>query len=100
MQQKLDYIHYNPVAAGFVDEPEHYRYSSAKDYAGKKGDADKSVAAAETSTPSDSKSEPAAAGESKAAMADTKQSSDSVSADLKPSKNSKRKREQRFLRQV
>ncbi len=37
MQQKLDYIHQNPVEAGFVDKPEHYLYSSARDYAGKKG---------------------------------------------------------------
>ncbi|MBT3801086.1 MAG: transposase [Bacteroidetes bacterium] len=37
MQQKLDYIHMNPVEAGFVDEPEHYLYSSARDYSGKKG---------------------------------------------------------------
>jgi putative transposase len=28
--QKLDYIHYNPVAAGIVDEPEHYLLSSAR----------------------------------------------------------------------
>ena len=36
-QQKLDYIHNNPVVAGLVDEPEYYRYSSASDYAGQKG---------------------------------------------------------------
>ncbi|MGI8600088.1 MAG: hypothetical protein ACR2KB_12620 [Chitinophagaceae bacterium] len=35
--QKLDYIHNNPVEAGFVDIPEEYRYSSARDYAGGKG---------------------------------------------------------------
>jgi putative transposase len=35
--QKLEYIHLNPVRAGFVDEPWHYRYSSAKDYSGMKG---------------------------------------------------------------
>jgi putative transposase len=35
--QKLDYIHMNPVKAGLVDEPEHYRWSSARDYAGVKG---------------------------------------------------------------
>ena len=29
--QKLEYIHYNPVAAGFVDRPEDYLYSSARD---------------------------------------------------------------------
>ena len=37
MDQKLDYIHYNPVVAGWIDEPEHYLYSSARDYAGGKG---------------------------------------------------------------
>jgi REP element-mobilizing transposase RayT len=36
-QQKLDYIHYNPVKAGFVAEPHHYLYSSAADYAGMPG---------------------------------------------------------------
>ena len=35
--QKLDYIHMNPVVAGFVSEPQHYLYSSAVDYAGGKG---------------------------------------------------------------
>lgn len=37
MQQKLDYIHNNPVKAGFVDNPDDYLYSSARDYAGIKG---------------------------------------------------------------
>ena len=37
MQQKLDYIHNNPVEAGFVEEAEKYLYSSARDYAGEKG---------------------------------------------------------------
>jgi REP element-mobilizing transposase RayT len=37
IEQKLDYIHNNPVTAGWVDEPEHYLYSSARDYAGGKG---------------------------------------------------------------
>lgn len=37
IQQKADYIHTNPVKAGFVGEPEHWRYSSAIDYAGGKG---------------------------------------------------------------
>lgn len=37
MRQKLDYIHYNPVRRGYVDMPEHWRYSSARDYAGKEG---------------------------------------------------------------
>lgn len=30
MRQKLDYIHRNPVERGYVDLPEHWRYSSAK----------------------------------------------------------------------
>ena len=30
MHQKLEYIHDNPVARGYVDEPEHWRYSSAR----------------------------------------------------------------------
>jgi len=29
MQQKLDYIHLNPVAAGIVNEPQYYVFSSA-----------------------------------------------------------------------
>jgi putative transposase len=37
IDQKLDYIHNNPVVAGWVDEPEHYLYSSARDYSGSKG---------------------------------------------------------------
>ncbi len=36
-EQKLDYIHNNPVAEGIVENPEHYLYSSARDYAGGKG---------------------------------------------------------------
>ncbi len=32
--EKIDYIHQNPVRAGYV---ENYLYSSARDYAGKKG---------------------------------------------------------------
>lgn len=30
--QKLNYIHYNPVKAGIVDKAEEYQYSSARDY--------------------------------------------------------------------
>ena len=30
--QKMNYIHNNPVEAGIVEKPEHYIYSSAKDY--------------------------------------------------------------------
>lgn len=37
MDQKLEYVHQNPVVAGIVDEPEHYLYSSARAYAGIKG---------------------------------------------------------------
>jgi putative transposase len=37
MQQKLDYLHENPVTAGYVNEPWEYLYSSAKDYSGGKG---------------------------------------------------------------
>jgi len=33
MQQKLDYIHNNPVVAEIVEEPQEYIYSSAKFYA-------------------------------------------------------------------
>jgi putative transposase len=31
-EQKLDYIHYNPVKKGFVEQPEHWKYSSARNY--------------------------------------------------------------------
>jgi len=37
MLQKLEYIHYNPVKRGYVDEPVHWRYSSARNYAGMEG---------------------------------------------------------------
>ncbi|NDK57702.1 REP-associated tyrosine transposase [Pontibacter fetidus] len=37
LDQKLEYIHQNPVRAEWVSEPEHYRYSSAANYAGKLG---------------------------------------------------------------
>lgn len=30
--QKIEYIHNNPVVAGIVDRPEHYLYSSARNY--------------------------------------------------------------------
>jgi putative transposase len=36
-KQKLDYIHQNPVKAEWVDEPQHYLYSSARNYAGEQG---------------------------------------------------------------
>ena len=35
--QKLEYLHQNPVKAEIVNNPEDYRYSSAIDYAGGKG---------------------------------------------------------------
>ena len=37
IDQKLDYVHNNPVTAEIVDEPHYYLYSSARDYAGIKG---------------------------------------------------------------
>ena len=37
MHEKLTYIHQNPVRRGYVDLPEHWRYSSARDYGGQRG---------------------------------------------------------------
>ena len=37
MEQRLDYIHNNPVKAAIVSEPEYYLYSSAIDYTGEIG---------------------------------------------------------------
>lgn len=37
MRQKVDYIHQNPVKRGYVDRPEHWRYSSARNYLGQNG---------------------------------------------------------------
>ena len=37
IDQKLHYNHQNPVKDGWVEEPEHYLYSSARDSAGMKG---------------------------------------------------------------
>jgi REP element-mobilizing transposase RayT len=38
MHQKLNYLHNNPVEAGFVEKPEDWLYSSANDYyTGRKG---------------------------------------------------------------
>ena len=34
MRQKLEYIHDNPVKRGYVADPTHCRYSSARNYAG------------------------------------------------------------------
>ena len=33
----LEYIHLNPVMAGFVIDPENWKYSSARDFSGMKG---------------------------------------------------------------
>jgi hypothetical protein len=37
MREKLEYIHANPVKRGYVDKPEQWRYSSARNYAGEIG---------------------------------------------------------------
>ena len=37
IDQKIDYVHCNPVAAGIVEKPEEYIYSSARDYCGTGG---------------------------------------------------------------
>ena len=37
MLQKLEYLHNNPVKRGYVDDPVHWRYSSARNYAGQPG---------------------------------------------------------------
>ncbi len=37
MRQKVEYIHQNPVKRGYVDEAVHWRYSSARNYAGGEG---------------------------------------------------------------
>ena len=37
MLQKLEYMHHNPLRRGYVDDPTHWRYSSARNYAGMKG---------------------------------------------------------------
>jgi len=37
IKQKLDYVHQNPVVAGFVTEAIYYPYSSAYDYGGGNG---------------------------------------------------------------
>ena len=33
----IEYIYYNPVKRGYIDKPEHWRYSSSRDYIGLKG---------------------------------------------------------------
>jgi putative transposase len=35
--QKLEYAHNNPVKRGYVDDPLHWRYSSARNYARQRG---------------------------------------------------------------
>ena len=37
LRQKVEYIHRNPVERGYVDRPEHWRYSSARNYMGSEG---------------------------------------------------------------
>ena len=37
LRQKVDYIHLNPVKRGYVDDAVHWRYSSARNYAGMDG---------------------------------------------------------------
>ena len=37
MDKVLEYIHFNPVKAGYVDDPVHWRYSSARNYMGQEG---------------------------------------------------------------
>jgi putative transposase len=37
LMQKIEYIHYNPVRRGYVDSPEHWRYSSYRQYMGEEG---------------------------------------------------------------
>jgi REP element-mobilizing transposase RayT len=37
LRQKLEYIHNNPVKRGYVDNQIHWRYSSARNYAGEEG---------------------------------------------------------------
>jgi hypothetical protein len=34
LEQKLQYIHNNPVARGYVEDAIHWRYSSARNYQG------------------------------------------------------------------
>ena len=37
MRQKIDYIHYNPLKRGYVDQAKHWRCSSARNYTGEQG---------------------------------------------------------------
>ncbi len=37
MLQKLEYMHHNPIRRGYVDQAEHWRHSSARNYLGMPG---------------------------------------------------------------
>ena len=37
LRQKLEYTHNNPLKRGYVDKPEHWRFSSARNYVGMPG---------------------------------------------------------------
>ncbi len=37
MRQKLEYMHFNPLKRDYVDDPVHWRHSSARNYAGLPG---------------------------------------------------------------
>ena len=37
LYQKFNYLNFNPVVSGFVEKPEDWVYSSARDYCGLKG---------------------------------------------------------------
>ncbi|MBC7750342.1 MAG: transposase [Candidatus Saccharibacteria bacterium] len=37
LRQKVEYIHQNPIKRGYVDQAEHWRYSSARSYLGSVG---------------------------------------------------------------
>ena len=37
MWQKIEYTHNNPLRRGYIDDPSHWRYSSARCYAGQPG---------------------------------------------------------------
>ena len=43
MEQKLEYLHMNPVKAGLVQNPENYKYSSASNYYGSGGTLDVTI---------------------------------------------------------
>lgn len=44
MKERINYIHNNPVKRGYVDEPAHWRYSSARIYEGHLGLIDVEIA--------------------------------------------------------